>query len=252
MSPPSLTHLDPSSLGTKSYWDTAYTRELTNFADTGTDEGTIWFSDADAEDRVLGFLEDLEDEGELRKEDDDEDTTEEKRATRFLDLGTGNGHLLFSLREAGWCGDMVGVDYSPQSVELARQIRDSKGEEYADIKMHEFDILSSTENPPEWLGEGFDVVLDKGTFDAICLSEETDAQGRRICEGYRERVERLVRSGGRFLVTSCNWTGEELRGWFGAEEGGELRFEREVKYPSFRFGGKEGQKVASVCFRKGE
>ncbi|KAF2125890.1 S-adenosyl-L-methionine-dependent methyltransferase [Dothidotthia symphoricarpi CBS 119687] len=239
------THLDPSALGTKSYWDTAYTTERQNFSSNAADEGTIWFSDAGAEERMLGFLEDLEDEGCLRKEDD------EDGATRFLDLGTGNGHLLFALREEGWSGGMVGVDYSAQSVGLAGEILDGKrrdeGEEYADIAFMEWDILSQA--PGTWLGGGFDVVLDKGTFDAICLSQETDAQGRRVCEGYRERVEPLVRKGGRFLITSCNWTEEELRGWFEGEGSG-LEFEGKVKYPSFTFGGKTGSSVVTLCFKR--
>ncbi|KAJ4361778.1 Protein-lysine N-methyltransferase efm4 [Neocucurbitaria cava] len=256
MTPPP-THLDPSELGQKSYWDAAYTTERSNFAANAADEGTIWFSDAGAEERMLLFLEDLADEGE----------THNKSETSFLDLGTGNGHLLFALREEGWMGSMVGVDYSAQSVQLASAIRDTKAKEEAsddqtsdetssttahfdDIAFYEWDILTQ---PPDatWLvnsGSGFDVVLDKGTFDAICLSQDTDAQGRRICEAYREKVEPLVKKGGRFLITSCNWTEEELRGWFG---GGELVFEGKVKYPSFTFGGKTGSSVVTLCFKRG-
>ncbi|EUC31962.1 hypothetical protein COCCADRAFT_99978 [Bipolaris zeicola 26-R-13] len=234
------THLDPSELGTKSYWDAAYTTERKNFVANASDEGTIWFSDAGAEERMLSFLEDLSDEGQIHKEDD-----EENKGARFLDLGTGNGHLLFALREDEWSGEMVGVDYSTESVTLATSIRDAKDEAYADIAFYEWDILSQA--PGAWLGEGFDVVLDKGTFDAICLSQEQDAQGRRICEGYREKVEPLVKKGGRFLITSCNWTEEELKEWFG---GGGLQFDGKVKYPSFTFGGKTGSSVVTLCFKR--
>ncbi|KAF2742749.1 S-adenosyl-L-methionine-dependent methyltransferase [Sporormia fimetaria CBS 119925] len=247
---PHPTHLDPSDLGTKSYWDTAYTVEHSNFSQNASDEGTIWFSDAGAEERMLQFLEDLADEGQLAKEPpEDTDAHDEETAARFLDLGTGNGHLLFALREDGWEGEMCGVDYSGQSVRLAESIREAKGEGYADIGFEEWDILSQA--PGAWLGGGFNVVLDKGTFDAICLSQETDAQGRRICEGYREKVEPLVRKGGRFLITSCNWTEEELRSWFEGEGSGFV-FEDKVKYPSFTFGGKTGSSVVTLCFRKKE
>lgn len=142
---------------------------------------------------------------------------------------------------------MVGVDYSAQSVRLAREIMGGKGVE--GVGFEEWDILS--QEPGEWLGEGFDVVLDKGTFDAICLSQETDARGRRICEGYREKVEPLVKPGGRFLITSCNWTEEELKEWFGGEEG-ELEYVDKVKYPSFTFGGKTGSSVVTLCFQRKE
>lgn len=263
MTPPP-THLKPSELGQKSYWDAAYTTEQRNFATNAADEGTIWFSDAGAEERMLLFLEDLAD---SHSHDEDEGGALNMSETSFLDLGTGNGHLLFALREEGWWGRMVGVDYSAQSVRLASAIRDAKAKAEAEassdpsslspsstthfdkIAFYEWDILTQ---PPDavWLvdGGGFDVVLDKGTFDAICLSQDTDARGRRICEAYREKVEPLVKRGGRFLITSCNWTEEELRGWFG---GGELVFEGKVKYPSFRFGGKTGSSVVTLCFKRG-
>jgi SAM-dependent methyltransferase len=255
-------HLTPSALGTRDHWDTAYTTELNNFAQNADDEGTVWFSDVGAEERMCLFLEELAEgerlwKGSEEEEEEQEDVKEgggennTRVPTRFLDLGTGNGHLLFSLREDGWMGELVGVDYSANSIRLANDILGSKypstSSSRPNIAFHEFDILSST--TPSWLASGFDVVLDKGTFDAISLSEETDAQGRRICEGYREKVEGLVKEGGRFLITSCNWTEEELRGWFEGEQSG-LVFEDKVKYPSFRFGGKEGSSVCTICFTR--
>jgi len=165
--------------------------------------------------------------------------------------------MLFLLREeAGFRGRMVGVDYSARSVQLARGIAGRKelGER---IVFERWDVMK--EDPAEWVrpgkeeeeegrGEGgFEVVLDKGTFDAISLNEEVDGHGRRMCESYRGRVEGLVKGGGYLLVTSCNWTEGELRRWF---EGGELEFYGRIKYPSFAFGGKTGQSISSVCFRR--
>jgi SAM-dependent methyltransferase len=251
MSAPPPEHLNTSALGTRAYWDTAYTTERQNFSSDPTDEGTIWFSDAGAEERMLSFLENLSDEDALHKEaDGDIDAGAESETftapTRFLDLGTGNGHLLFALREEGWEGEMVGVDYSAVSVTLAREIQASKGEGYEDIVFAEYDILGE-DQAPSWVGPGFDVVLDKGTFDAVCLSGEKDGQGRRIAEGYRERVEGLVKRGGRFLITSCNWTEEEVKGWFA---GGEMEYEGRAGYPSFTFGGRTGSSVCTVCFKR--
>lgn len=174
-------------------------------------------------------------------------------------MGTGNGHFLLRLRgfdgdedgeEDGggekWAGRMLGVDYSAQSVEFARRIAASEGVE---VEFAYFDLM--TDSPASILTHdqagGWDVVLDKGTFDAISLSEERDDRGRRLCEGYRERVVPLVREGGLLLVTSCNWTGEELRGWFA---GAGLGVVGEVRYRSFVFGGAQGQTISSVCFRK--
>lgn len=105
--------------------------------------------------------------------------------------------------------------------------------------------------------KGWDVVLDKGTFDAISLSEEREEEtGRRVCERYKARVLPLVREGGLFLVTSCNWTEEELQSWFGegspAAEGIDGSFVQvgKVQYPSFSFGGVKGQTISTLCFQR--
>ena len=148
---------------------------------------------------------------------------------------------------------MLGVDYSLKSVEFARRIARDKGVASGagekEVEFRKWDIM--TEDPDSvndgTSARGWDVVLDKGTFDAISLSEERDAEGRRICEGYKQRVCPLIREGGIFLVTSCNWTEEELRGWF---EGGELEYVDTIKYKSFSFGGRKGQTISSICFKK--
>ncbi|KAK4925159.1 hypothetical protein LTR28_012287, partial [Elasticomyces elasticus] len=221
------THPEPSELGTKD-WDSAYVRELTNHTTSADDEGTIWFDDSCAEEKVLERLEAAADRGVLRKtpthrQKDDVNDSGIRPSSRILDLGTGNGHMLFSLREEGWMGELIGVDYSQASVELAWRIYHTRKETWtveeqdgacqnkaspaADdvnketelthplqpIRFEKWDLL--TEEPGAWLADGFDAVLDKGTFDAISLSAETDAEGRRICESYRDRVTPLVKTG---------------------------------------------------------
>lgn len=195
-------------------------------------------------------------------------------------------------------GNMVGVDYSARSVELARELQRSRGHsayrtddesesdegedevedeqpetempEPAPIQFEEWDILGSkavlsesgvkSSPTPEdetlsWFpyeAGGFDIVLDKGTFDAISLAD--DAKATRVCERYPDIARRLVRSGGFLIVTSCNWTEEELVKWFvaGKEEGASDRLVvwGRVEYPRFRFGGQEGQGVCTVCFQR--
>ncbi|XDG01468.1 hypothetical protein ABKA04_001083 [Annulohypoxylon sp. FPYF3050] len=265
------THLEPSELGTKEYWDNLYTTELTNHAHNPSDKGTVWFDDSDAETKLIDFLSDP---------DTAQSLSLSPALTSFLDLGTGNGSLLFGLRDAGWSGRMLGVDYSQQSIQFARRLSqartspDSSSDpdsprdednpvEEEEIAFLEHDILHTS--PAALLAgpqaQGWDVVLDKGTFDAISLSSETDpATGRRVAEFYRSRITPLVREGGFFLVTSCNWTEAELRDWFkGPAKEGEVdeetrrwRFEQvgRVEYPSFSFGGVKGQTISSLCFKK--
>lgn len=171
----------------------------------------------------------------------------------MVDLGTGNGHMLFALQEEGWEGELVGVDYSETSVQLAEQIAISRGcgggDDGSDAcpMFTKWDLLH--EEPGSWKKGGFDVVLDKGTFDAISLSAESDGAGRRIHENYKDRILPLIRPGGLFVITSCNWTREEIIRWF-SDSSPELEVFREVKYPSFSFGGQKGQSVCTFAFRR--
>lgn len=63
------------------------------------------------------------------------------------------------------------------------------------------------------IGEQWDLVLDKGTFDALCLSQEVvEEKGARLPSVvYPEQVAKLVKDGGYFLITSCNFTEDEIR-----------------------------------------
>ena len=169
----------------------------------------------------------------------------DNKSTSILDLGTGNGEMLFLLRQkGGFEGPMTGVDYSPQSVELCQTLAATKGLAEEAMKFRLWDIMDS--EAPESL-EVYDVVLDKGTFDAVSLNQATDRRGKRICEGYSKRVEPLIKEGGLLLVTSCNWTESELKRWFEHEK---LEPVDRIEYPVFSFGGQTGQSVCSVCFRK--
>lgn len=235
--------LNTSVLGTKAHWDEAYTRELANHQDDSADEGTIWFEDTGAEEKMIDYLgtSDL-----LEKHPNSK--------TRILDIGTGNGHLLFALQERGIEAELVGIDYSEASIQLARQIQKSRqmyesdehDQIHQDIRFEICDLFD--EEYRAWLDDGFDVVLDKGTFDAISLNANavTDdgLSGWRI---YGDCVAKLVRPGGFFLITSCNWTEGELRRWI---ENQDLVYHDRIKYPSFSFGGVQGQSVSTLCFRR--
>ncbi|KAI9679771.1 MAG: hypothetical protein M1817_004785 [Caeruleum heppii] len=250
MAPPP-SHLEPSKLGTKEYWDTAYTLEHANYLSNPKDEGTEWFSDSRAAEKVVAYLQSVARRNGLPSE------------ASFVDIGMGNGHLVFALREEGdFEGRMVGVDYSEQSVVLARRIAQERGlgastEAAADGNAVRFERWDVVHDSPDanWVGDGFDVVLDKGTFDAISLSDELDENGLRGSETYATRVAALAKRGGLLVLTSCNWTEKELRAWFeGSEDHGSSwwKWQDRIEYPRFTFGGQEGQAVCTVVFQRRE
>lgn len=94
---------------------------------------------------------------------------------RILDLGMGNGHLLFELLEAAEelpDGTIVpenlrGVDYSSASVQLAQSIGKTRGDGCEKVTFEEADLcnphtvsrLAAAANG----GKGWDIVCDKGT-----------------------------------------------------------------------------------------
>lgn len=118
-----------------------------------------------------------------------------------LAVGTGNGQLLFALAQAGF-SSLVGVDYSAPSTELARNIATSRRVDLAPLFVTG-DILSTSDRIPDVTTRLWPVITDKGTMDAICLSDETRDGGRRIGELYPAAVSRLLEPGGMFLITSC-------------------------------------------------
>ncbi|KAL4906616.1 methyltransferase domain-containing protein [Aspergillus multicolor] len=341
-------HLDPSELGTKEYWETFYSRTLTHIStkhnpaaekdsagdaeanngnedsdseeddyNADSDPGTSWFSEHNAPQKVLDFLTreafplapvntlpggsaaDAVSGGSgsggtgirsIRKRAKGLSDAQKKDQPTFLDLGTGNGSMLALLRKrGGFVGEMVGVDYSAKSVELARELQvtrrheaylsdsdeqdegswsdeegdkgdgdeDEAEEEWDEIRFEECDILNCEGDlrgqKVPWFPYdkgGFDIVLDKGTFDAVSLMTE-----KSECEKYPAIAGGLVRKGGFLVVTSCNWTEEELVKWFTSTElkvgeDGKLVVWGRVQYPRFRFGGQEGQGVCTVCFQR--
>jgi SAM-dependent methyltransferase len=149
-----------------------------------------------------------------------------------LEIGCGNGTLVLALFEAGYpATQLSGIDYSPSAIKLARSIAATRGE---GITFNTCDFLE--EDPPilSCMKEGaWDLLLDKGTFDAIALGEK-DQSGRSPAVNYPVRVQRLLAPGGYFLITctcmsnfceycdvidsyfelACNFTEIELKAQF--------------------------------------
>ncbi|CAL1716322.1 unnamed protein product [Somion occarium] len=226
--------IDPpsSKLGTKAHWDDVYSSELSDFEEIG-DEGEIWFGEDTMEKMVDWTLENVP----------------KNPSPSILEVGSGNGALLFALHEAGYNPDrMYGIDYSADAIALSKAIAQSKESEDADHIS--FTVCNFLQDFPALSGGGgvavWDLVLDKGTYDAMALMEK-DEHGRSPADAYPSRIAQVVKPGGHFLIVSCNFTEGELRGKF---EVSGLQYHSRIEFPSFSFGGKSGNVYSSVAFRK--
>ncbi|KAF7281300.1 hypothetical protein GWI33_004882 [Rhynchophorus ferrugineus] len=129
------------------------------------------------------------------------------KTARIIDVGCGNGHTLIELANEGYT-NLVGVDYSERAVILAQSIAENRG---LNIKYSQCDILQG-------LNDVYDIVHDK---------------------------EKALKSDGLFIITSCNWTHNELQDQY------KDHFDLDclIPTPQFKFGGKVGS-VVSICVFK--
>ncbi|KAL4702470.1 hypothetical protein ACJJTC_005126 [Scirpophaga incertulas] len=212
------TELDSSELGTYSYWQAAYTKEIANFEDHG-DSGDVWFGEDSAHrviDWICKYIED--------------------RNASIIDLGCGNGYTLLELAREGF-GNLLGVDYCEEAIILAEKVSKS---EFPFIKYKVFDIVNGCTND---LGTKFNLIHDKGTYDAIGLNPDNPKENRIK---YIEQIYNLIDKNGMFVITSCNWTDQELVKQFSEK----FKLKCVIPTPQFKFGGKVGSVVSSVVFVK--
>ncbi|KAE9615663.1 hypothetical protein Lal_00017255 [Lupinus albus] len=252
-----------SMLGFQSYWDAAYTDELTNFREHGH-AGEVWFG-VDVMEVVASWTKALcidISQGRLPNHVDDVKAGASELDNKLLsswsvlDIGTGNGLLLQELAKQGF-SDLTGTDYSELAVSLAQSLANRDG--FSDIKFLVDDILETK------MEQEFQLVMDKGTLDAIGL--HPDGPIKRMM--YWDSVSRLVAPGGLLVITSCNNTKDELiqevesfnQRKIGT--GQELEASKNEEscrvpvfqyvshvrtYPTFMFGGSVGSRVATVAF----
>ncbi|KAL6262754.1 hypothetical protein P5V15_005545 [Pogonomyrmex californicus] len=210
--------LTSSDLGTLDFWENAYAQELDNFRDHG-DVGEVWFGAANSRKVVRWIATKLD----LDKERD-----------KIIDVGCGNAMTLVELAEEGFT-NLTGVDYSQKGIDLARMVLNDNNLPNVNLKI--CDILDNA------LPCDFKVVHDKGTYDAISLNPENPTIKR---QKYIENVHRILLPGGYFILTSCNWTKEELLKHFANH----FEFDSQLPTDTFQFGGQTGNTVTQLVFRK--
>ncbi|KFM65229.1 Methyltransferase-like protein 10, partial [Stegodyphus mimosarum] len=131
--------------------------------------------------------------------------------------------------------DLTGIDYAIEAIELAKCIAKNNN---VDINLKALDFLNSSEPSNSGiLNQTFDIIIDKGTYDAVCLNPTNVTEKR---QQYLKQVQQLLSTEGFFLLFSCNWTKEELLSSFIG-----FKLYDEIKIPSIGFGGKTGQTVTA-------
>ncbi|ELP94204.1 hypothetical protein EIN_186310 [Entamoeba invadens IP1] len=206
----------------KAFWEECYKTELKNFSDNPSDVGEVWFGEQIAEQVV--------------------DTLQNYASTnlRVLDVGCGCGYTLLLLFQAGYTR-LYGVDYCEGSVELTKKVLTENNVDMDDVIVEKLDLLDEYCIDTSEIKEA-DVIIDKGTFDAIMVApEKTENAGK-----YKRYISQVLAEGGIFVITSCNWTEDELVDWLGNG----LDVIDQIKEGSYSFGGSQGSKTTTLFFRK--
>lgn len=208
--------LEACDLGTLEYWEERYQEDIINFKNHG-DVGDIWFGE-DILERLLCWI---------------EKCSLISKTSSIVDVGCGNGILLVELSKKGF-ENLLGIDYSQSAISLAKEIAEK---EALNINYQMSDVLE-----PGFYETAFDVVLDKGTYDAISLSPNAK-ENRNI---YIETLYKSMKDNSLLILTSCNWTKEELDVHFNEK----FDCYSVIPTPQFKFGGKIGSVVTCIVYKK--
>lgn len=217
------------SISTSNSWDNVYQEELANFEDIG-DEGEIWYDDYDQCDlshtNIAPSRFGIESVEKMAAWA--QSNVPRSSQPSIIEIGSGNGTLLFALAESGYLATtLTGVDYSADAVNLANAISIKRGT--IGITFMESDFLKDDLHKNNM----WDLVLDKGTYDAIALGTK-DEYGLSPAARYPAQLVKLMKPGAYFLITcayihleaippsktsvACNFTEDELKSAFATPE----------------------------------
>lgn len=157
----------------------------------------------------------------------------------FSKIGCGNGMMLIELYREGY-QNLTGVDYSANAVQLASQIAIDQN---MNINYRVVDLLNADDINVTFPNKTFDIVHDKGTYDAISLHPENPGL-KRIT--YLENIWNLTSDNGFLILSSCNWTESELC----AALNNKFKLYKAIPTPTFKFGGSVGSVVTQIVLKK--
>lgn len=138
------------------------------------------------------------------------------------------------------------MDYSLGAVLLASELAKVSG--FPSIQFSQADILDPQSLIPQAI-----IIIDKGTFDAISLGKDEKLEATKclriksISQQFKSSLQRILSKdlSSRFIITSCNWTFEELELLFAPE----FMVCDKVPHETFAFGGQKGQAVTTIVFK---
>lgn len=147
--------------------------------------------------------------------------------------------MLVELYREGY-KNLTGVDYSANAVELSKQIAADQDMNIAYVVL---DLLNADDIRLKFGDKKFDIVHDKGTYDAISLHPENPAEKRLK---YIQNLHTITSDPGLLILSSCNWTESELC----ASLNGTFELYKTIPTPTFKFGGSVGTVVTQIAFKK--
>lgn len=147
--------------------------------------------------------------------------------------------MLVELYREGY-RNLTGIDYSANAITLAKQIA---AHQNMNITYEMLDLLNYDEIVQKLGTKTFDIVHDKGTYDAISLHPENPAEKRAQ---YIENLFKLTSNNGLLILSTCNWTETELC----SSLKGKFQVYKTIPTPTFRFGGSVGSVVTQIVYKK--
>lgn len=147
--------------------------------------------------------------------------------------------MLIELAREGY-NNLTGIDYSNNAIELSKQIA---ADQNLNINYHVLDLLAEHDIHKQLGNTRFDIVHDKGTYDAISIHPDNPAEKRAT---YIAHLHKMTAENGLLILTSCNWTEDELCTSLA------MKFIKRalIPTPTFKFGGKEGSVVTQIVFQR--
>lgn len=217
------------------YWEEFYAAELESYEKDGC-ESEVWFGKGLSRRIVSWIVKHL--------------STKQKseEPVRILDVGSGNAFTLITLVEQyKGTRDMklLGIDYSKSSVELSRKLVSDQGLSEK-IITEQCDFLKLDEVERVTQGQKFDIVIDVGTFDAICLLAGSALEATQL--DYMRSLNAVMREDSIFILASCNHSEEELISLIGQDR----KPIDKIETPKLKFGGKEGSQVNCIIVQSND